>query len=69
MSRRLRIDRSKDFDPLALRRDEAVANVFLIRMSSHDLEAGRRDRSAKALFHLELGPASTFDLPTAANLR
>ena len=52
--RRLRIDRSKDFDPLALRRNETVPNVFLVRMRPHDLEAGGRDRSAKALFHFQL---------------
>ena len=53
--RRLRIDRSKDFDPLALRRNETVPNVFLVRMCPHDLETGRRDRAAKALFHFRLG--------------
>jgi hypothetical protein len=51
---RLRIDRSKDFNPFSLRCNEPVTNVVLIRMRSHHLKPGGLNRSAKAALHFQL---------------
>ena len=56
--RRARIDALEKLNSLALRGNEAVSDLLVVRMSAFELEAGRGDGGCELLFHFTLrGPA------------